>query len=684
MTAIAQAIASFFNHHFPLIPGSKKPLIPNWQHSPASENHTTHHGIALQPLELVLDFDCKYYPADPMGPGKLKLEAEIIKEWGLPGTRVVKTPSGGRHLYYSISEGKPIAFEQPFYGAMINFLTKGRYVAGAGSVTSEGVYELECDQPIAQLPEAFYNWLQKVPDKLSERAAVDAIEVDDGRALIQYESYLKVKAPPANSGEGGDHTTLVVAMVGRDFGLTMETTQKLMWEHYNRRCDPPWFESELDRKVQNAYRYAKGKQGSRSPVRLVDKDPLLQAAAPVESKAVKEMKALRFHHLASDYVLNDKHALVPNNITNARLTLAVDEHFKDFFWWDSFRNCVKLNQQAWWRDDKSNEVSAQDLLHVWDWMVGSAKYPCELGTVKHAVILRSQQETRHPLQAYLNGLKWDGIPRLETLLIDTCDSPDGVWSGRAIRKFLIGCVARAYEPGCKMDYILVLQGNQGIRKGMWIDKLGEPWARCGALDPGDKDLDHKMLGTWIMELPEIDQGHINRDKSKIKDFITRTVDFYRKPYAPAPTDVKRTACFIGTLNPKELGWLEDETGHRRYWPVTVRECDPDRLAAIKDQVFAEAVHYHKQGELPYFTDPADIAMALKAQLSNCLTSDWSEILSVLLADRNEVNTMQCYALLGVSAKEIGGSTRKKLYQALRELKFTYESDKSAWTRQPIP
>ena len=685
MNTIVQPVTSHFNHYFALIKGSKKPEMAGWQNSPAADDHPSHYGIALQITELVLDFDPKYYPPDPISAGKLKLEAEVIQEWKLPRSRTVKTPSGGRHLYYTIPEGKKIRFEQPHYGAMINFLTKGRYVAGPGSVTAEGIYELEDDTPVAALPEAFYNWLQKASADARKDAAIDAIEKDDDRAVLKYENWLKVAAPVAVSGDGGDGTTLHVAMYGRDLGLTLETTSHLMWEHYNRRCEPRWFESELDRKVQNAYRYAKGKQGRLSPVRLVDQDRLLQEAAPVETPAVKEMKALRYHHLATEYVLDDKFRPVKNLVVNARLFLGSDPHFKDLFWWDSFRHTLKLKKQAWWRDDKSDEMSREDFLQIYDWINGAAggkePYRCELSTIKDAIILKAHESAKHPLQDWLSSIKWDGTARLENLLIDTCSSPDKRWAQIAVRKFLIGCVQRAYEPGSKMDYVLVLQGGQGLRKGMWIDKLGEPWARCGALDPGDKDLDHKMLGTWIMELPEIDQAHIKRDKAKIKDFITRKSDFYRQPYAPAPKDVPRTACFIGTLNPTEMGWLDDETGNRRYWPVRVGDVDLERLAATKDQVFAEAVQYYRQGEKPFFTEAADKQLAAQAQLENSISAPWAILLRGKLAETYSLDGQQAYDLLGLHAREINSTARQKIGRALKELQFTFDRDSNLWTRQ---
>lgn len=692
-TTAPEPIASFFNHYVQRESLCKYPTIPRWTDTPASHVPPEEYSIVLQPTELIIDFDCKNYVDDPFSltGGKLLLENEVIKEWDLPDTRVVETPSGGHHFYYSIPPGKKVKQEQRYYGEMIDFLSVGSQVPGPWSVIKEGIYKLVIDKPIATLPEKFYNWLEKVSDDVRGRAAIDETEVDDPRDILRYEKWLHSGAGASVQGQHGDDQLVLVCMYGRDYGLSLETTERLINKIYNPRAVPMWMPSDIHQKCRSAYRSARGEMGSKSSVVRIDRDPLLQEAAPKrkpgETKATEQMKALRFHHLKSSYIVDTKGNLIPNHIINTRVILANEPHFADMFWWDSFRHTIRTTTQAWWRDDKSDELSQEDFLHIYDWLNSNpstcGRYRCELQTVKHAVSLRAQQAAKHPLQSYLNDLTWDGIPRLENLLIDTCNSPDGKWSGRAIRKFLIGCVERAYNPGAKMDYILCLQGGQGLRKGMWIDMLGGEWSRSGELDPGDAGMAHKMLGTWIMELPEIDQVITKRDRSKIKAFITQKSDFYRKPYAPAPTDVPRTACFIATLNPTDLGWLEDETGHRRYWPVAVGHCDIEKLAEIRDQVFAEAVHYYRQGEKPFFNDPEDKAMETAAQIANASTEPWTQLLFGRLQDTDALTITDAYYLLGLTAREIGTASRAKVTRSLRELKFTYDNETASWIRPKI-
>lgn len=82
----------------------------------------------------------------------------------------------------------------------------------------------------------------------------------------------------------------------------------------------------------------------------------------------------------------------------------------------------------------------------------------------------------HPIRDFLDKLPpWDGIPRVDTLLIDYLGATDNPYVRAVTRKSLCAAVSRVKNPGIKFDHILVLNGNQGIGKSTLISKLGSEW-----------------------------------------------------------------------------------------------------------------------------------------------------------------------------------------------------------------
>ncbi len=61
------------------------------------------------------------------------------------------------------------------------------------------------------------------------------------------------KMPEAVSGSGGHGATWAVALVlARGFGLSADTTFRILRDEYNHRCAPPWTERELSHKADSA------------------------------------------------------------------------------------------------------------------------------------------------------------------------------------------------------------------------------------------------------------------------------------------------------------------------------------------------------------------------------------------------------------------------------------------------
>ena len=204
----------------------------------------------------------------------------------------------------------------------------------------------------------------------------------------------------------------------------------------------------------------------------------------------------------------------------------------------------------------------------------------------------AEENAYDPLQDYLSSLVWDGVPRIDSWLIEYggADPGNDGYVGFVGRKWLLACVARAFQPGCKADVVLVTEGNQGRGKSTLFYILGGQWYTEASGVLGDKDSKQLISAAWICELPDM-SSFSRTNRNAMKAFFSSAVDRYRPPYDKHTKAVKRRCCFGATTNEEE--YLGDPTGNRRFQPVALGEIDRARLIKDKDQLWAEAVAIYK-------------------------------------------------------------------------------------------
>ena len=218
-----------------------------------------------------------------------------------------------------------------------------------------------------------------------------------------------------------------------------------------------------------------------------------------------------------------------------------------------------------------------------------------------AVNVVAQQHSFHPVRDYLKGCTWDGVPRVETLLINYLGAEDNDYTRAVTRKTLAAAVARVFRPGCKFDYMLTLRGRQGLGKSALIAKLGGDWFSDTFTTLQGKDAYEQVQGVWIMEVGEL-AGMRKAEAETIKLYISKQTDRFRPAYGRRLQEFPRQCVFIGTTN--ETQFLRDTTGNRRFWVVdTPDEPTHDLWDELTPEtvrlIWAEAVELYKSGEKLY-------------------------------------------------------------------------------------
>ncbi len=220
----------------------------------------------------------------------------------------------------------------------------------------------------------------------------------------------------------------------------------------------------------------------------------------------------------------------------------------------------------------------------------------------------------HKLRDFLASLVWDGVPRLDTLLIDYFGAEDSIYSREAIRKTLVGAVARIFSPGIKFDTMLILAGKQGIGKSTFFRRLGMGWYSDSLCTFEGKDAAELLQGYWIIEAGEL-TGMSKSEMNTVKQFLSKCDDVYRAAYGRRTEKYPRQCIIVGTTNESEF--LKDYTGNRRFWPVDLpggrHSKDVWRdLPSEAAQIWAEAVALYRLGEPLILSDEAE-GMAEHAQ-----------------------------------------------------------------------
>lgn len=274
--------------------------------------------------------------------------------------------------------------------------------------------------------------------------------------------------------------------------------------------------------------------------------------------------------------------------------------------------------------------------------------------IDDAVLYVANCRRFHEVRDWLDGLVWDGIPRTEMMLVDHAGAEDTPLTRAFTARWLIQAVARIYDPGCQADATLILEGRQDLGKSSLIRTLfGDRWFSDHLPDLSNKDAMIQLLGIWCIEISEL--AAVGRhENSKVKQFLTSRDDRFRMPWDRLAKQHPRQSVFAATVNPGASGYLKDETGGRRWWPVLVNSVDTAQILDRREQFWAESVHRYKAREPWYLT--GDLATdARTSQDERYIGDAWQETIERFIQNRERVTLAEIFTeCLGFRDKSTWG------------------------------
>lgn len=339
------------------------------------------------------------------------------------------------------------------------------------------------------------------------------------------------------------------------------------------------------------------------------------------------------------------------SIVNLDLFLKNHENYSDMFMYDEFAHEKKVCRCPPWEIESSfwpHALRDEDITGLAMDLHRNGLDP-GFDKIRRVLNVVIKSASRHPAREYFTSLKWDGVKRLDGWLAKYCgatyDDPEYL---RAVgSKWLIAAVARVFQPGCKFDHILILEGAQNAGKSRLLKELATIRDRAyfddtiSVKDLGNPATVPKLQGVLIIEFAEL-SGIRVKDVNELKQAITITSDRIVQKWSNEATYFPRQFVFAGSTNNSQ--YLVDPTGNRRFWPVKTKKIDIESLQRDKEQIWAEAVVRYEAGEKLYLE--GKLYKAAQIEQEKRRTSDpWLEPLEQSTEGKKFISTEEIWLLL---------------------------------------
>lgn len=365
--------------------------------------------------------------------------------------------------------------------------------------------------------------------------------------------------------------------------------------------------------------------------------------------------------------------LLKGKITNAQLFIQNHDDLSGVFRENLFEREIYVAREPIWHSGEFHPHRVTDT-DVTSCAALLERYGVDTDVNKtmKAIAVVAQRNGFHPAREYFEGLVWDGDERLSSWLTYYmgAEDDDAEYLSFIGTKWLVAAVKRVYEPGCKFDHVLVMEGTQGRGKSTALECMATFGSdkeeayftdNIKISDIQSKDTILLLQGSIIVELAEL-AGFSKKDDEEIKGWITLKMDRCRKPYDRTVTHFPRQFVLAATTN--NYDYLKDPTGNRRYWPFKSSAVDIDGIKAVREQLWAEAVHWYRRG---LYIGPTEEEMALAeaAQEKRRTIDTWED--DVL----NEAVALTSYTGEGFTTRDVlrnlGFELKDQTYQAQKRV-----------------
>ena len=363
-----------------------------------------------------------------------------------------------------------------------------------------------------------------------------------------------------------------------------------------------------------------------------------------------------------------------NNLSNVMLALRDDPRLEHLFGYDQMMRAPMLlgpvpsllieHEVA---TTSPRPVSDTDVAALQEWLQLACLESLSKDVTHQAVDLRATERSYHPVRDYLEAQRWDGTQRVRSWLATYLGAEPSLYASAIGQMFILAMVARVYEPGCKADYMLILEGPQGARKSTACAILGGPWFSDNLPDirNAGKDVAQHLNGKWLIEVAEM-SALDKTEAAALKAFITRPVERYRPSYGRKEAFEPRQCVFIGTTN--KDAYLRDETGGRRFWPVKVGRIDTDALARDRNQLFAEALTLYRAGR-KWWPDQAFEAEHIAPQQDARYEADaWEQAVADYLVNESRTTILDVARDgLNIETQRVGTADQRRIAAILERM-----------------
>lgn len=555
--------------------------------------------------------------------GEETLAALVAKHGPLPPHPISITPKGGRHHVFAWpTDGdvpRRIRFA-PGLDALGARDGKSGYFILPPSARPEGAYRWEVPPDDGPPPGAPPWLLSEVRHNIKGRPEnMPHLKAVHSQSTTAYgRAVMREVLPEISNAPFGQQEVTLSAKALRIGSVSAggqidpnEAFTAVMAAAHQMRNQPgrePWTAHEIEKKVRSAMT-----KGAGDPYRPQPQTrPQLVVTNPEKPKP-EPASAPKDWMQGHPWVWKDDAMLKPTTLVNSKLMVEFHPELIGMFRYNAFadRMIVTRALPGEKPDGYPRELADHDETFLAAWLSWHGLTPT-ISIVASIIREIAHRNTFDPLRDYVEDLKWDGEPRIDRWLATYAGADLTPYTQLIGAKFLISGIARAVEPGSKVDTMMIWDGPQGIKKSAGVRALaGAEFYSDQVGDVRSKEGAELVQGCWLIEIPEMDKLS-QADANAVKAFLSRISDRYRPAYARNTVSRPRRCAFFGTINPDGAGYLRDTTGNRRFWPVAVTRIDVDGIERDRDQLWAEALDRYKAHEEWWIAD-ADAHLVMPEQ-----------------------------------------------------------------------